>query len=98
MGTYGIEIEILSTTRAGQLTWVMMCRGDIRHVDEVLVPMAENISCKELITEKAAETVETCSEDRRQSCDEETHAPSSKYPETVCYTQSTIPIKEGIGR
>ena len=65
----------------------MMCRGYIRHVDEVLVPMSENISSKELIKEKAVETAETCSEDRRQSCDEETHAPSSKYPETVCYTQ-----------
>ena len=95
MGTCGTEIELPSPTRVGQLAWVMMCRGYTRYVDEVHVPMSYyNIPSEELITEKAVDTAEPCSKDWRQSCVEETRATSSKGPETVCYTQSTIPIKE----
>ena len=88
MGTFGIVIEIPSPTRVGQLIWVMMCRVYTRYVDEVLVPMSYyNVPSKELITEKALDTAEPCSEGRGQFCNEETHAPNSKNPETVCHTQ-----------
>ena len=100
MGTCGTEIELPSTTRVGQLTWVMMCRGYTRCMDEVHVPMSYyNIPSKELITEKAVDTAEPCSKDWRQSCVEKTHATSSKSPETGCYTlKAQFPSKKRSGR
>ena len=41
MVSYGIETEIPSPNRSGQNSWIMLCRGTNRCMDEVLVPKWE---------------------------------------------------------
>ena len=94
MGTCGIGIEIPSLNHPGPCTWLMICRGTNFCMDEVLVPKSDyHDHSKELITEKAVEFADICCKDWRHSSIEETHATSSKGPETVCSTQITIPMK-----
>ena len=61
MGAFGIDTGIPSPDRPGQNSWIMLCRGMNRFMDEVLLPKSEhNIASRELITEKAVETTEPC--------------------------------------
>ena len=66
-------------------TWVMLCRGMNRFMSEA----------SELITEKAVETIEPFSTEWRQSRIEKARAEGSNcHEEQVCYTKSTIAIRE----
>ena len=53
VGTYGIDIEIPSTKSPEFTTWVLICRGKNRYVDELHIPNSGyNLASSELLTEQ----------------------------------------------
>ena len=51
LGTHGIEIEIPSPNRAERTSWVMICQGKNRYVDELHIQNPEyNLASSEFLT------------------------------------------------
>ena len=73
---HGIEIQIQSTTTQGQTSWVVICRGKNRFVEELhLKDPGHNPTSSELLLERSvAKTNEPCSVELKQSSKGETHA------------------------
>ena len=53
-GTYGIDIEIPSPNRPELTSWVLICQGKDRFVDEKHIPdPGDNLASSELLTEQS---------------------------------------------
>ena len=81
LGTYGIEIQIPSATTKDRSSWVVICRGKNRFVDESLHrDPRHNPTSKLLLGRSIAKESEPCATELEQSRIEETHAQQSKIP------------------
>ena len=93
---HGIEIEIPSPNRTERTSWVMICQGKKRYVDELHIPNPEyNLASSELLTQRSIAEGAPCYIQLKQSSIEETRAEPSKNPtDSLCHTKSIIPLKE----
>ena len=97
LGTHEIEIQIPSTTTPDRNSWVVICRGKNRFVDELhLRGPGHNPTSDELLVERPiAKENEPCSAELEQSRIEETHATQSKIPTNpVYYSKEVILVRE----
>ena len=62
LGNHGFEIKIQSPNDPDRTSWVLICRGKNRYVDELHTPdSGHNLTCSELLSEQAVgEESETC--------------------------------------
>ena len=93
LGTHGIEIHIPSTTTPNRTSWVVICRGRNRYVDESHLrdpghnPTSSEIRVERLILKES----ELCSTEMEQSRIEETHATHFGIPTNpVFYSKEVI--------
>ena len=93
----GIEIQILSRTTQERISWIVICRGKNRHVDDLHLNDADhNPTCSELLLERSlAKESEPCSTEIEHSSIEETLAKQFEIPtNTVCNSsEELIPIE-----
>ena len=91
LGTHEIDIQIPSTTKQNRTSWVVICRGKNRHVDELhLRDSGHNPTSSELLLERyVAKKSEPCSTEiphRGNSCDVVQNSDaSSKWNDTLAY-------------
>ena len=98
LGINGIEILILSTTTEERTSWVVICRGKNRNVEELhLNDPDHNPTSSELLLERSvAKESEPCSTKMEQSSSEETHAKQFEIQTNPVYNYSeeVIPVEE----
>ena len=97
LGTVGIESQIPSTTTQGRTSWVVICRGKKRYVEELhFRDPGHNPTSSELLLERSiAKEGEPCSAEMEQSRIEETHAMQSEISmDTVYYPKEVILVGE----
>ena len=95
---HGIEIQIPSTTTPDRNSWVVMCRGKHRFVDELhLRDPGHNPTSNELLLERSiAKESELCSAELERSRIEEIHATPSKIStDPLYYSKEGILVGEG---
>ena len=94
---YGIESQILPTIPSKKTSWVVICRGQNRFVEDLphLEP-GPNPTSKELLRERAvAKGSVSSAAEMNQSHIEETHAQQELVPSNpVCFVKETILMEE----
>ena len=91
LGINEIEIQIPSTTKQNRTSWVVICRGKNRYVEELhLKDPNHNPTSSELLLERSvAKESEPCSTEMEQSGIEETHAKQFEIQEATKRGSST---------
>ena len=97
-GINGNEIQVLLTTMQERTSWVVICRGKNRYVDELhLNDPDHNPTSSELLLERSvAKESEPCSTEMEQSTIEDTHAKQCEIQTNPLYNYSeeVIPVEE----
>ena len=97
LGTHGIEVQIPSMTNPKRTSWVLICGGNNRYVDEIhLRDPGHNPTSSELLLERfIAKESELCSTEIEQSRIEETHATQFEIPmDPVYHSKEVILVGE----
>ena len=98
LGINGIEIQIPFTATQERTSWVVICRGKNRYVEEFhLNDPDHNPTSSELLLERSvAKESEPCSTEIEQSSIKETHATQFEIQTNPMYNYSeeVIPIGE----
>ena len=97
LGSYGLEIQIPSPTNPERKSWLELCRGRNRFVDELHHRNpGHNLANSELHSERTvAKESEPCATELEQSRIEETHATQFKIPtDPVHHAKEVISIRE----
>ena len=93
-GKHGLEINIPSLNDPNRTSWVVICRGKNRFVNELHIPNPEhNLTISELPEER--QEIEPCSVEQEPSSTRGTCAEQFRtLPDPMCFTKELIPMKE----
>ena len=97
LATMDLKLKFQSPNNPERTSWVVICRGKSRFVNEVHVPdPGHNLTSSELLSEQAiAKEGEPCCTEMEQSTTEETRArPFRTPPGPACHTKGIFSLKE----
>ena len=92
LGTHGFDVQIPSTTNPKRTSWVLICGGKNRYVDEIhLRYPGHNPTSSEFLLERfIAKESEPCCTEIEQSGIEETHATQLEFPTVPMYHSKEV--------